>query len=583
MPEGLGYTLRVVVRGERGAGIERLVAIVQELSLARSVEAVQRTVRRAARELTGADGATFVLREGRECHYVEEDAIAPLWKGRRFAMEQCVSGWVMDRGRPAIIPDIYQDERVPIDAYRSTFVKSLVMVPIRPADPIGAIGTYWAAPRVASDEEVRLLQALADSTSIALENVKLYSDLTAAAEAARRAEEEARRELVERTRAEEALRATEQELRQAQKMEAIGQLAGGIAHDFNNMLSVILSYGSLARLEVTEGSPLEAYLEEIRSAANRAAALTQQLLAFSRRQVLERRRVDLNQVVVGLEKMLRPMLGTSIDLRVRTTHDLYPVFSDQGQIEQVLVNLVLNARDAMPSGGTVTVETKNVTFGPEGEGGPAGAVPGDYALLVVSDTGHGMDRETQLRVFEPFFTTKERGKGTGLGLSTAYGIVKQSGGHVWVESEVGKGTTFRICLPRLVEAPRAAHSPPRKASESILLVEDDVGVRMAARAILQQGGYRVVEVASAGEALRVVEEGERLDLLLTDLVMPEMSGTELVRRARGLRPGLKVLCMSGFAADAVVRDGLVEAGLPFVLKPVTPESLLPKVREALES
>jgi signal transduction histidine kinase/CheY-like chemotaxis protein len=572
-----------------------LVALVQELSLARSFEAVQRVVRQGARELTGADGATFVLREGDHCHYLDEDAIAPLWKGQRFPMSRCVSGWAMEHGRPAVIADIYRDDRVPVDAYRSTFVRSLVMVPIRAAQPIGAIGTYWATPRVASDEEVRMLQALADSTSIALENVKLYTDLAnaaaecqRAAEAAQRAEEEARRELAERERAERALSSTEQQLRQAQKMEAIGQLAGGIAHDFNNMLSVILSYGSLALAEARGHDTLQSYLEEIRSAGNRAAGLTHQLLAFSRRQVLERRRIDLNRVVVGVENMLRRMIGENIDFEVRTSEGLHPVLSDEGQLEQVLVNLVLNARDAMPEGGKLTVETANVVLDEEYAARHVGVAPGEYALVAVTDTGHGMDRKTQLRVFEPFFTTKERGKGTGLGLSTAYGIVRQSGGHLWVYSEPGVGTTFKIYLPRTVDeranvAPRPRTPRATTGTEHILLAEDDAQVRSAAVGILEHAGYQVVQAHNAEEALRLVGEGAgRFDLLLTDVVLPQMSGVELARQLRRCLPELKVLCMSGYADDAVLRHGLLDADVAFLSKPLSADTLLSKVRQVLE-
>lgn len=572
------------------------MAIVQELSLARSFEDVQRVVRQGARELSDADGATFVLREGDFCHYLDEDAIAPLWKGQRFPVGQCVSGWAMEHGRPAVIADIYRDERVPVEAYRTTFVRSLVMVPIRASQPIGAIGTYWATPRVASDDEVRLLQALADSTSIALENVKLYTDLAnsaaecrRAAEAARRAEEEARRELGERERAERALSNTEQQLRQAQKMEAIGQLAGGIAHDFNNMLSVILSYSSLALSEAREQDSLHHYLEEIRSAGTRAAGLTHQLLAFSRRQVLERRRIDLNRVARGVESMLRRMIGENIDFEVRTAEGLHPVLSDEGQLEQVLVNLVLNARDAMPDGGKLTVETANALLDEEYASRHVGAAPGEYAVLAVTDTGQGMDRSTQLRIFEPFFTTKERGKGTGLGLSTAYGIVKQTGGHVWVYSEPGVGTTFKVYLPRMAD-PREVAAPKMRplrvttGSERILLAEDDAQVRSAALGVLERAGYRVVEASNGEEALRLAQTSDAgFDLLLTDVVLPHMSGVELARQLRRLRPGMKVVCMSGYADEAVLRHGLLDdADVAFLSKPLSPETLLSKVREVLD-
>lgn len=575
--------------------MEQLVTVVQELSSARDLERVQAIVRKAARDLTGADGATFVLRDGDLCFYADEDAIEPLWKGQRFPMSACISGWVMLHGKPAVIEDIYADPRIPHDAYRPTFVKSLAMVPVRSDGPIAAIGNYWATRRHPTDIEVRLLQALANSTSVALENVKLYAELEAriaerssALEAARLAEVQALNALEERKRTQALLERTEQQLRQSQKMDAVGQLAGGIAHDFNNLLSVILSFSSMALDSLKPGDPLREDLKEISQAGERAAALTKRLLTFSRQQILEPRSIDVGQVTRGMEMMLRRLLGENVELEVSVSPELFPVLADRGQIEQVLMNLAVNARDAMPGGGKLTIEVGNVHLSGEYTNTHLGLSDGDYLMLAVSDTGTGMDREMQSRIFEPFFTTKERGKGTGLGLSTVYGIVKQSRGHIWVYSEPGEGTTFKVYLPRGARdnaVPRV-HAPVvarLNGSETILLVEDDDQVRKAARGILRRNGYEVLEAKNAGEAILMAESKRQFHLLLTDVIMPQMSGMQLIERLRATRPDLRAVCMSGYTGEAAMRHGVLQEGVAFVQKPLTPEALLIKVREVLEA
>ncbi|MGC4086771.1 MAG: ATP-binding protein [Polyangiaceae bacterium] len=575
--------------------MEQLVSVVQELSKARHLASVQEIVRTAARTLTGADGATFVLRDGDKCFYADEDAIEPLWKGQRFPMSACISGWVMLNGKPAVIEDIYADARIPADAYRPTFVKSLAMMPVRTESPIAAIGTYWATQRCPTDIEVRLLQALANSTSVALENAQLNAELEArvrergeALEIAQRAEAEARHELEERKRAEAALARSELQLRQAQKMDAVGQLAGGIAHDFNNLLSVILSFSSMALDSLEQENPLRDDLKEISRAGERAAALTKRLLTFSRQQVVETRVVDFGEVTRGMEMMMRRLLGENMQLEVSISPDLFPVVADPGQLEQVLMNLAVNARDAMPEGGKLTIEVTNIHLSGEYTSTHLGVADGDYVMLAVSDTGCGMSRETQARIFEPFFTTKERGKGTGLGLSTVYGIVKQNGGHVWVYSELGEGTSFKVYLPRgssdaHVQRAQAPVAARLNGSETILLVEDDDQVRKAARGILRRNGYDVLEVKSAADAIVACEHAtQNIDLVLTDVIMPEMSGTQLIERLRQLRPELKVICMSGYTGEAALRHGIIEAGIAFVQKPLTPEALLLKLRAVLD-
>jgi PAS domain S-box-containing protein len=379
----------------------------------------------------------------------------------------------------------------------------------------------------------------------------------------------------------------EERLRQAQKMEAVGRLAGGIAHDFNNVLTSIFGYADLLAADLPPG-PQQEDVGEIRNAATRAASLTRQLLAFSRRQVLEPAVLNLNDVIGSIEKMLQRLIGEDIELRTVPDPDLGNTVTDPGQFEQVILNLAVNARDAMPTGGKLTIETANADLSEQYAEAHQPVIPGRYVMMAVTDTGGGMTPEVRAQVFEPFFTTKEKGKGTGLGLSTVYGIVKQSGGYIWVYSEPGHGATFKIYLPR-VDAPvdtverRGTPEAPATGTETILLAEDDDLLRPLVRNILEKLGYRVLEAANANAALTMVGAGgEPIHLLLTDVVMPGESGRQLARRLAEIRPTTRVLYISGYTDDAIVHHGMLEPGLHYLQKPFTPAALARKVRDVLD-
>jgi two-component system cell cycle sensor histidine kinase/response regulator CckA len=395
-------------------------------------------------------------------------------------------------------------------------------------------------------------------------------------------------DITERRAAEEALRRSEEQLQQAQKMEAVGQLAGGIAHDFNKLLTGMLSYSDLILHELHQGDPIRADLEQIRHAAQRAAALTRQLLAFSRRQVLQPKIHSLNATIAELDGMLRRLLGADVELVSELVPGLWYVLADPSQLEQVLVNLVVNARDAMPGGGRVVITTTNVMLDAAAAERANGVRPGAYVQLSVRDTGIGMDVPTQARIFDPFFTTKETGQGTGLGLSTVYGIVEQSGGHIAVESAPGQGATFIIYLPRhagpgIGVVPTADRRGLPGGTETLLLVEDEAAVRSSARRLLERHGYTVIEARHGADGLRIVEQGgQKIDLVLTDLVMPEMGGRELVERLRVRHPELKVLFMSGYSQRAVSEDGTMPPATGFMEKPFTVEQLTQRLREILD-
>jgi PAS domain S-box-containing protein len=379
----------------------------------------------------------------------------------------------------------------------------------------------------------------------------------------------------------------EEQLMHAQKMEAVGRLAGGVAHDFNNMLTVISGYNRMILDELSTMDPMRGYAEEILKAADRAAALTNQLLAFSRRQIMQPRVINVNAVMIQTQKMLQRLIGEDIELVLKLGANAGNIKADPGHVEQAIVNLAVNARDAMPLGGRLTIETAAVTLDEHYARTHMGVKPGDFTMIAVGDTGHGMDAETRRHIFEPFFTTKEKGKGTGLGLATVYGMIKQTGGDIWVYSEPGQGTTFKLYFPRVSEpvpesngddAALARHS----GGETVLVVEDETAVRELTVRILQQLGYTILTASSGAEALVLSQtHAGHIDLLLTDVVMPNMSGRQLADQLQANRPATKVLYLSGYTEDAVVHHGVLDAGVDFLPKPFSREGLSKKMREVL--
>ena len=395
-------------------------------------------------------------------------------------------------------------------------------------------------------------------------------------------------DLETRAKMEEARHALEEQLEQSRKMEAVGRLAGGVAHDFNNLLTAILGYSNLVLDDLEPGHPARADVEQMRRAGESAASLTQQLLAFSRKQILQPQVLDLNQVVTRADSLLQRLIGEHIELVTALDPSVERVSADPGQLEQVILNLALNARDAMPEGGKLTIETGNVELDDAFVQQHGGSSAGRHVMLAVSDTGVGMDAETQTRIFEPFFTTKRRGEGTGLGLATVYGIVTQSGGSIWVYSETGRGTTFKVYFPRASQADvrslPALRTDGLEGTETILLAEDQPEVSAIACAVLERYGYRVLEASNGDQALQILRTHQGpIHLLLSDVVMPSMSGPELARLVQLKQPGIRVLYASGYTDDAIVRHGVLDPGVAFLQKPFTPTALLRKVREVLDA
>ncbi len=396
-------------------------------------------------------------------------------------------------------------------------------------------------------------------------------------------------DITARKNAEEALRQSEENFRQSQKMEAVGKLAGGIAHDFNNLLTAIIGYSEMLKMKGSLDTDSGYNVDEIIKAADRSANLTQQLLAFSRKQIMKPKILDLNKLIAETEKMLRRLIGEDIEIVTKLASGLGRVKADPGQIEQVIMNLAVNARDAMPEGGRLIVGTQNVYLDESYCEEHVGAEVGDYVMIAVSDTGHGIDEEAKERIFEPFFTTKEKGKGTGLGLSTAYGIVKQSGGYIWVYSEVNHGTTFKVYLPRVEKSGEESGDGVEKIEagrgvETVLMVEDEEAVRKMICDVLRHFGYEVIESRSAKEAISEVKGrgGGEIDFLVTDVIMPEMGGRELAERLLKEDPGMHVLYISGYTDEAIVHHGVLDEEIHFLQKPFSPQTLAKRVRDILD-
>jgi two-component system cell cycle sensor histidine kinase/response regulator CckA len=551
--------------------LERLLETSRELSKIQPLESLLAKIAEACGHLLDSDSVGIRIRE-------EDDLVlAGAYGDAREAMPtprlkigESLSGTVAAIGEPLIVSDAARDLRMAPahrEAFRRGGYKAFLGVPlILGPQVLGVLSVRTRRERGFSLEDLALAMAFAAQAAIALENSRLYQ---------------------ETQRAYEELSRTQEQLTQARKMEAVGRLAGGIAHDFNNLLTVMIGRSQLLLRRLGAQDPVRRDIELMEQTADRAADLTRQLLAFSRKQVLQPTVLDLNAVVANMAEMLRRLIGEDIALVTALDPALGHVKADLGQIEQIVMNLAANARDAMSKGGRLTLETANAELDVAYARHHVDVRPGPHVMLAVSDTGIGMTPETQAQIFEPFFTTKGPGVGTGLGLATVYGIVKQSGGHIWVYSEPGRGTTFKIYLPRVQEAvdPSAARPGlPESARgyETILLVEDELAVRELARDVLRAHGYTVLEARHGREALRISERHSGpIHLMLTDVVMPEMSGQELANRLAALRPTMPVVYMSGYTDAAVVHHGVLDPGTIFLQKPFTPDALARKIRQVL--
>jgi PAS domain S-box-containing protein len=557
----------------RQTRLESLLAIGRELSRIQPVEPLLNRVAEACGRLFDAESAAFRLRDGEDLQVCGTWGTAQdLMPSPALKVGESLTGIVAATGEPLIADDPGNDPRlIPLhrERYRRAGIRAFLGVPVKVDERVvGVLTIRITRDGSFSADDVEIARAFAAQAAIALENSRLYEETQSAL-----------RELSQ----------TRDQLVQSQKMEAIGQLAGGVAHDFNNLLTVIIGRSQLFLARVAVGDPGRRDVEMVNRAAERAASLTRQLLAFSRKQVLKPEPLDLNALVGGLAPMLRRLIGEHIDLVIAPGGDLGQVMADPGQIEQVVMNLVVNARDAMPDGGTMRVQTEHAQLGATRAHLEGRIPPGDYVAVEVQDTGSGMDPATIARIFEPFFTTKEPGKGTGLGLSTVYGIVNQSGGHIGVDSAPGRGTTFTIYLPRTalpVPSPTRGRETVAMVggSETILLVEDEDEVRQLARDVLESCGYTVLATGDPREALSIADRrGEEIDLLVTDMVMPTIRGSVLAARLRRQLPALPLLYVSGYTDEMATPGGKIEPPAPLLQKPFTPPALARAVRDVLDA
>ena len=552
--------------------LETLLGVSRQLSKIQPVESLLTTISEACGQLLGSESVGFRRMEG------EELVLAGSWGDARevlitsrLRIGESLAGRVAAGGEPLLVTDLKNDTRVTA-AHRESCsrrgYRALLAVPVKVGERVvGVLSILSRREEGFCAEDLIIATAFAAQAAVALENSRLYDEIQ---------------------RAYEELAQTQDQLAQAGKMEAIGHLAGGVAHDFNNILMVIMGRTDLLLGKLDAGDPQREGLQIIQETAHRAADLTRQLLAFSRKQVLHPVVLDLNAAVSNMGEMLRRLIGEDIALVTVLGSALGHVKADPGQIEQIIMNLAVNARDAMPEGGRLTLETANVDLDTAYTRKHVATRPGRHVMLALSDTGTGMDAQTQARIFEPFFTTKGPRKGTGLGLAMVYGIVKQSGGNIWVYSEPGQGTTFKIYLPQIeepihVDEERAAPTDSRHGSETVLLVEDDDAVRDLAHDILQTAGYTVLVARQGAEVLGMSERCVGpIHLMLTDVVMPGMTGRQLADRLAVLRPTMKVLYMSGYTDNAIVHHGVLDPGTEFLQKPFTASVLARKVREILD-
>lgn len=521
----------------------------------------------AALEVIGADAGSVLLADSETRQLVFHHVIgetANALRGTGIPWDKGIAGAVFSSGKPEVISTVQQDARhyTVTDALTGYQSRDMIVVPLKRhgGDPIGVIEILNKTTGQINREDLDTLVVIGAIAAAAIEQSKAF----------------------------EALRVKDMQLQQAQKMEAIGRLAGGVAHDFNNLLTVIGGYTGLIVRDVDRSESVRKHAEEVLKAADRASSLTSQLLAFSRKQVLELRIVKLNEVVANVEKLLRRLIGEDIQLVTILGSNLKWVKADPAQLEQVLINLAVNARDAMPQGGTLTIETANIELDETFIRNHLDVHPGMYSILSVTDNGCGMNKDTLSKLFEPFFTTKEPGKGTGLGLSIVHGIVKQSCGHILVSSEPGLGTTFKIYLP-CVEAPAEVPQSPEtmpatfSGSETVLVVEDEEQVRTLECGILKACGYTVLAAGQGREAVRICHEySGPIHLLVTDLILPHMNGRELAREVVPIRPSMKVLYVSGYPDDTLVTAGLARNKAPFLQKPFASDALLRTVRKVLD-
>ena len=555
----------------RRARLEAVLEVNRELSTIQPLHSFLHRVAETCARLLNTESVGIRLIEGDElvmaCALGDAKEVMAT---SRLKLGESLSGLVARSGKPVVLKDPANDVRfLPAhrEALRRLGYRAFLAMPVTAGGRvIGVFSIHSRRVEGFSKEDVAIVTAFAGQVGVAVHNIRLYED--------------AQKTL-------HRLTEMQNQLLQSQKMEAIGRLAGGVAHDFNNLLTVMMAQSQLLLRTLEKGDVREG-IERIGVAAERAAELTQQLLAFSRKQVLQPRAVDVNSLAGEVAPMLRRVVGEHIDLRTILEPKLQYVHADPTQVRQIVMNLVLNARDAMPQGGQLTIETANVTLDGAYAEHHADVTPGRYVMLAVSDTGIGMTAATRARLFEPFFTTKEPGRGTGLGLATVYGIVKQSGGHIWVYSEVGRGTTLKIYLPSITissDAPRpVADTVVPGGSETILLVEDEEEVRRLAGRILTDRGYTVLEVADPADALELGTcYADRIDLLLTDVIMPRMSGPVLAKLITDVRPDIKVMFMSGYTDNAVVHHNVIDADRAYLQKPFSPDDLARAVRGALDT